>query len=147
MPKCIQIRLIKISLLFMFVAVISVIAAVLSHNAIDISFGAVICSGGGIYVFKVCVAVRHKKVCIFEGVCIGANRVDEIGNFARSVLTGGRGYTLQGEGKTVEFVSQGSLYLHTGQKYRFYLPEGSLTGTEGKNAIRLHQFYGFEMIT
>lgn len=146
MPKCIQIRLIKIGLLFLSVAIISVTATILSHNAIDLLFGAVICSVGGIYIVKVCAAVKYEKICVFEGFCVGTKHGDEIGNIAKSVLTGSRDYTLQGDGKTVELISQGSLFLHKGQKYRFYFPSGAFNRAEGKSEIRLYQFYGYEII-
>ena len=145
-PKCIQLRLTKSGLLFLSVAIISIIATILSRNPIDLLLGAVICTVGGIYVWKVYVSVKEEKMYVFEGICVGTRSGNEIGNLTRNILAGCRGYTLQGDGKTIELNFQGSLHLYKGQKYRFYFPVESFNSAEEKSVIKEYQFYGYEMI-
>jgi hypothetical protein len=134
-------------LLLLFIAVLSITVTILSHDAVDLLLGSAICLAGGIHIFKIYNAVKYGKVCVFKGVRIGSELGNEVGNLMKGMLTGNRKYILQSDDKTVETLAKGSLNLHKGQKYRFYLPDGSLTDTEGKAAVKLHQFYGFETLT
>lgn len=145
MPKCIWNRLFRVCLLLLFVAALSIVVMVLSHDMADLLLGGIVCIVGLSHILSVVYAVKQEKICSFEGTCINTGPKYDAENFAKCILTGKKIYTLQNESQTVEIVTKGSLYLHRGQKYRFYLPDGALD-SEGKEIIRLRQFYGFEMI-
>lgn len=144
-PRCIWNRLFRVGLLLLLVTVLSIVVTVLSHDIFDLFLGGIIVIVGLIHILNVIYAVKQKNICFFEGTCIDTSSKNDVKNFARGILTGEKIYMLQNESQTVEIVAKGSLYLHGGQKYRFYLPDGSLN-CEGKEILRLHQFYGFEMI-
>jgi hypothetical protein len=146
-PECIKKRFVKIILIFILLIVVTIIMGIQTRQVGSIILGAAACLGYAYIFGSEYKKISKEPICVFEGICIGMERMETILNMPGRMANNRHKYILQNENVTIEIIAHESLHLYKNQKYRFYLPAGSIDRAGKKAYIKIRQYYGCEMIT
>lgn len=142
-PRPLQKRLAKTLLLLLIIIIAALILGIGTHDIPTLIIGELVALVLGFMTYCKYADIKRGKYDIFDCVCIETNMSS--GKRIFMSVAGRHTYVLQDDGITVELVTSGSLHLHKNQRYRLYLPRGSIS-QKSEEFIRLYTIFGFEMI-